>query len=148
VGRHLARRDLTPFQHHCCGAFDKGNKRGASAADRRSLEKLGDQKPQFNLEIHLPNGDKLYKVLGPHAPNLTANEVNLLHRLWLRFSDAVAPLEMHHHDVVHFALEEVQKEMEKATKISSLTGSARTSKPSSRKRHRRPDENQFLVFKL
>jgi amino acid transporter len=75
-------------------------------------EKLGDQKPQFNLEIHLPNGDKLYKVLGPHAPNLTANEVNLLHRLWLRFSDAVAPLEMHHHDVVHFALEQVQKEMD------------------------------------
>src|SRR6202140_5203614 len=75
-------------------------------------EKLGDQKPQFNLEIHLPNGDKLYKVLGPHAHNLTANEVNLLHRLWLRFSDAVAPLEMHHHDVVHFALEEVKKEME------------------------------------
>jgi amino acid transporter len=75
-------------------------------------EKLGDPKPQFNLEIHLPNGDKLYKVLGPHAPNLTANEVNLLHRLWLRFSDVVAPLEMHHHDVVHFALEEVQKELE------------------------------------
>ncbi|HEY6944901.1 MAG TPA: amino acid permease, partial [Candidatus Acidoferrum sp.] len=75
-------------------------------------EKLGDQKPQFNLEIHMPNGDKLYKVLGPHAPNLTANEINLLHRLWLRFSDSVAPLELHHHDVVHFALEEVQKELE------------------------------------
>src|SRR5437773_849303 len=75
-------------------------------------EKLGDPKPQFNLEIHMRNGDKVYKVLGPHAPNLTANEVNLLHRLWLRFSDAVAPLEMHHHDVVHFALEEVQKEVE------------------------------------
>src|SRR6266566_2122991 len=75
-------------------------------------EKLGDPKPQFNLEIHLPSGDKIYKVLGPHAPNLTANEVNLLHRLWLRFSDSVAPLEMHHHDVVHFALEEVQKELE------------------------------------
>src|SRR5438477_1763991 len=26
-------------------------------------EKLGDQKPQFNLEIHMPNGDKIYKVL-------------------------------------------------------------------------------------
>ncbi len=75
-------------------------------------EKLGDQRPQFNLEIHMPTGDKLYKVLGPHAPNLTANEVNLLHRLWLRFSDTVAPLELHHHDVVHFALEEVQKEVE------------------------------------
>jgi len=75
-------------------------------------ERLDDPKPQFNLEIHLPTGDKVYKVLGPHAPNLTANEVNLLHRLWLRFSDSVAPLEMHHHDVVHFALEEVQKELD------------------------------------
>ncbi len=75
-------------------------------------EKLGDIKPQFNLEIHLPNGDKIYKVLGPHAPNLTSNEVNLLHRLWLRFSDVLAPLELHHHDVVHFALEEVKKEIE------------------------------------
>jgi amino acid transporter len=75
-------------------------------------EKLGDPKPQFNLEIHMPNGDKVYKVLGPHAPNLTANEINLLHRLWLRFSDLVAPLELHHHDVVHFALEEVQKELD------------------------------------
>lgn len=81
-------------------------------------EKLGDQKPQFNLEIHMPNGDKLYKVLGPHAPNLTANEINLLHRLWLRFSDSVAPLEMHHHDVVHFALEEVQKELDEGSEDS------------------------------
>ena len=75
-------------------------------------EQLGDQKPQFNLEIHLANGDKVYKVLGPHAPNLTGNEVNLLHRLWLRFSDVLAPQELHHHDVVHFALEEVQKELD------------------------------------
>jgi amino acid transporter len=75
-------------------------------------ELLGDQKPQFNLEIHLANGDKVYKVLGPHAPNLTGNEVNLLHRLWLRFSDVLAPQELHHHDVVHFALEEVQKELD------------------------------------
>jgi hypothetical protein len=75
-------------------------------------EKLADPKPQFNLEIHLSNGDKVYKVLGPHAPNLTANEVNLLHRLWLRFSETIAPLELHHHDVVHFALEEVQKELD------------------------------------
>jgi len=75
-------------------------------------ERLGDQKPQFNLEIHLPTGDKIYKVLGPHAPNLTSNEVNLLHRLWLRLSDDVAPEELHHHDVVHFSLEELLKELE------------------------------------
>ncbi|MGB2623269.1 MAG: APC family permease [Candidatus Acidiferrum sp.] len=84
-------------------------------------EKLGDIKPQFNLEIHLPNGDKIYKVLGPHAPNLTANEVNLLHRLWLRFSDVLAPQELHHHDVVHFALEEVKKEIEEGHEDEVVT---------------------------
>jgi len=84
-------------------------------------EKLGDTKPQFNLEIHLSNGDKVYKVLGPHAPNLTANEVNLLHRLWLRFSEIIAPLELHHHDVVHFALEEVQKELEEGQEDAVVT---------------------------
>jgi len=84
-------------------------------------ERLGDQKPQFNLEIHLPNGDKVYKVLGPHAPNLTANEVNLLHSLWLRFSDVLAPRELHHHDVVHFALEEVKKEIEEGQEDAIVT---------------------------
>ena len=76
-------------------------------------EHLGDQKRQFNLEIHMANGDKSYKVLGPHAPNLSANEVNQLHRLWLRFSESLGGTqELHHHDVVHFALEEVKKEMD------------------------------------
>ena len=60
----------------------------------------------------MANGDKVYKVLGPHAPNLTANEAQFLHLLWLRFSEAAAPLELHHHDVVHFALEEVMKELD------------------------------------
>ncbi|HTA58445.1 MAG TPA: APC family permease [Candidatus Baltobacteraceae bacterium] len=84
-------------------------------------EKLGDPKPQFNLEIHMANGDKVYKVLGPHAPNLTANEVNLLHRLWLKFSESAAPLELHHHDVVHFALEEVMKEVDDGHEEAVIT---------------------------
>ncbi len=50
-------------------------------------------------------------MLGPHAPNLTMNEVNLVHRLWLRLGDLISPEELHHHDVVHFALNEVQKEI-------------------------------------
>jgi hypothetical protein len=75
-------------------------------------EKLGDQKLQFNLEIHSRTGDKIFKVLGPHSPNLTVNEVNMLHQIWLRFSETLAPEELHHHDVVHFALEEVRKELD------------------------------------
>ena len=39
------------------------------------------------------------------------NEVNLVHQLWLRLSDLVRPEELHHHDVVHFALKEVQQNL-------------------------------------
>jgi amino acid transporter len=75
-------------------------------------EQLPDPRPQFNLEIFTPGGQREFFLLGPHAPNLTSNEVRLVHRLWLRFSDLVAPDEIHHHDVVHFALDEVLKELE------------------------------------
>jgi amino acid transporter len=75
-------------------------------------EQLPDPRPQFNLEIFTPGGQREFFLLGPHAPNLTSNEVRLVHRLWLRFSDLVSPDEIHHHDVVHFALDEVLKELE------------------------------------
>ena len=75
-------------------------------------EQLPDPRPQFNLEIFTPGGEREYYLLGPHAPNLTSNEVRLVHRLWLRFSDLVAPDELHHHDVVHFALDELCKELD------------------------------------
>jgi hypothetical protein len=47
--------------------------------------------------------------LGPHAPRLTSKEIDLLHGIWLELSNEVAPEELHHHDVVHVALEELQK---------------------------------------
>jgi len=75
-------------------------------------EQIPDPRPQFNLEIFTPGGQREFFLLGPHAPNLTSNEVRLVHRLWLRFSDLVSPDVIHHHDVVHFALDEVMKELE------------------------------------
>ena len=74
-------------------------------------ERLPDPRPPFNLEIMLPGGQREFFLMGPHAPNLTMNEVNLIHQLWLRFADMVAPEELHHHDVVHFAINEVQQEL-------------------------------------
>jgi hypothetical protein len=74
-------------------------------------EQIPDPRPQFNLEIFAPGGQREYFLLGPHAPNLTSNEVRLIHRLWLHFSELVAPDELHHHDVVHFALDEVLNEL-------------------------------------
>ena len=74
-------------------------------------EQLPDPKPQLTLEIVYPTGQEHIFYLGPHAPRLTAKEVDLLHGIWLQLSSEVAPDELHHHDVVHFALDELKEEL-------------------------------------
>ena len=74
-------------------------------------ERLPDPKPRLSLELHYPTGRDHVFYLGPHAPHLTPKEIDLLHRVWLEVSCDVAPEEIHHHDVIHFALEELQREL-------------------------------------
>jgi amino acid transporter len=77
----------------------------------QAWERLPDPKPQLRLEIYTQSGREEIFYLGPHAPRLTPKEVDLLHNIWLRLSEEVAPEEVHHHDIVHFALTEVEREM-------------------------------------
>jgi transcription antitermination factor NusA-like protein len=42
---------------------------------------------------------------------LTPKEIDLLHKVWLELSDYLPGDEIHHHDIVHFALYEVQREI-------------------------------------
>jgi amino acid transporter len=74
-------------------------------------ERLSDPKPQLTLEIYFPSGQEHIFYLGPHAPHLTPKEIDLLHSLWLQISNEVAPEEIHHHDVIHFALEELREDL-------------------------------------
>jgi amino acid transporter len=71
-------------------------------------ERLADPKPEVALQFYFPNGQDEVFYLGPHAPHLTPKEIGLLHGIWLELSNEVAPDEIHHHDVVHFALEELE----------------------------------------
>jgi hypothetical protein len=79
-------------------------------------EMLPDPRPPFNLEIFTPQGEHEFFLLGPHAPNLTTNEVNLIHQLWLRLGDLAAPEELHHHDVVHLALNRLKQDFDTGEK--------------------------------
>jgi amino acid transporter len=72
-------------------------------------ERLPEPRPQLDLEIFMPGGQREYFILGPHSPHLTPNEVRLIHEMWLQFSDKLPQHEVHHHDVVHFALNELMK---------------------------------------
>jgi amino acid transporter len=74
-------------------------------------EGLPNPKPQIALEIYSPGGQHLVTYLGPHEPHLTPNEIDLLHRIWLDFASELGPeADLHHHDIVHFALHELQDE--------------------------------------
>jgi hypothetical protein len=74
-------------------------------------ERLPDPKPRLTLGIYFPTGQEHVFYLGPHAPRLTTKEIDLLHSIWLDVSAEVAPEEIHHHDLVHFALEELQADL-------------------------------------
>ncbi len=75
-------------------------------------EALPDPRPNLTLEIYSPDGQEKVFYLGPHAPRLTTKEIDLLHGIWLKLSSEVAPEELHHHDVVHIALEELRKDLD------------------------------------
>jgi hypothetical protein len=83
-------------------------------------ERLSDPKPQLTLEIYFPSGQEHIFYLGPHAPRLTPREIDLLHGIWLELSNDVAPEELHHHDVVHFALHELRQELSNAEREEVL----------------------------
>jgi len=76
-----------------------------------SWERMPEPRPRVNLEIFTPSGQEQVFYLGPHAPRLTPNEIDLLHRIWLELSDRLPGREIHHHDIVHFALTEVARDM-------------------------------------
>jgi len=83
-------------------------------------ERLTDPKPQLALEIYTSGGQEHISYLGPHAPRLTPKEIDLLHSIWLELSERVAPEEIHHHDVVHFALEELQHRLQNSDRETVL----------------------------
>ena len=84
-------------------------------------ERLPEPKPQVSLEIFMPTGQEEIFYLGPHTPHLTPNEIDVLHRVWLRFSTQLGEVELHHHDIVHFALTQIERELAQGKNDEILT---------------------------
>ena len=68
-------------------------------------------KLRTRLVTYKLNGEVQSYLLGPHAPTLTSDDLDLIHKLWL---EAVAEvgIEVHHRDVVRVALEKLRREMQ------------------------------------
>jgi amino acid transporter len=70
------------------------------------------------IAVHL-RGEVETFVLGPHLPPLTAEDLELIHKLWLK---AVGPvgLRLHHRDVVRAALEDFDQRLSGAEREHAL----------------------------
>jgi hypothetical protein len=85
-------------------------------------ERLPDPRPQLTLAIYFPTGQEHVFYLGPHTPHLTPKEIDLLHSIWLEVSNELAPEELHHHDIIHFALNELRQELDQPKRAEIIDG--------------------------
>ncbi len=76
----------------------------------QAWEALPEPKRQFTFYIVKPDGEALSFHIGPHAPTLQPDEVQLVHRLWLNLRRAPGMEHLHHSDIVTYALTRMASE--------------------------------------
>jgi hypothetical protein len=70
----------------------------------QAWEALPEPKRQFTFYVIMPDGKDLSFHIGPHAPTLGGEDVQLVHRLWLNFRRDPEMEGLHHSDIVTYAL--------------------------------------------
>jgi amino acid transporter len=76
----------------------------------QAWEALPEPKRQFTFYIVKPDGASLSFHIGPHAPAIEPHEVQLVHRLWLNLRSAPAMENLHHSDILSYALTRMASE--------------------------------------
>lgn len=78
----------------------------------RAWERLPDKpRRKVTFKIVAPNGKEQVVYLGAHQPDLTEDDVNLIHKLWLQVSNIPSRRRVHHRDVVRVALERLDRDL-------------------------------------
>jgi amino acid transporter len=76
-------------------------------------ERLAEPRHAFSLEITNPDRPSVYVNLGPHPPRLWPEDVDRLHRIWLRLcAHSSVGSRLHHRDVVGVALRRLEEDLE------------------------------------
>jgi amino acid transporter len=68
-------------------------------------EALPEPKRPFTFYVVMPDGAAKAFHIGPHAPALRPQDVELVHQLWLKFRRNPSMQELHHSDIVTYALD-------------------------------------------
>lgn len=98
----------------------------------QAWENLNEPKRQFTFYVVSPEGEAQAFHIGPHAPALQADDVQLVHRLWLNFRREPEMQELHHSDVLTYALTRLAGEYarDKQEILRDLRRNTRDGRPS------------------
>jgi amino acid transporter len=67
-------------------------------------EALPEPKRQFNFYVVDSTGEAKVFYIGPHAPKLSPDDVQLVHRLWVNMRRDPSMQDLHHSDIITYAL--------------------------------------------
>jgi len=94
-----------------CGLSNKLTSDEQAKLTGDAWERLPEPRPRLTLEVCAPDGAVREYALGPHTPRMRAQDVELMHKLWLDITADPKYAGAHHYHIVALALEELQREL-------------------------------------
>jgi amino acid transporter len=103
-----------------CGLSNKLTPDEQAKLTGDAWEKLPEPRPRLTIEVHLPDGSVREFALGPHAPRMRPQDVELMHKLWLDVTSDPRYAGAHHYHVVALALQELRRELTSDQRAATL----------------------------
>jgi amino acid transporter len=94
-----------------CGLSNKLTADEQAKLTGDAWERLPEPRPRMTLEVCAPDGIIREFSLGPHAPRMRPQDVELMHQLWLSITADPKFAGAHHYHIVALALEELRREL-------------------------------------
>ncbi len=94
-----------------CGLSNKLTADEQAKLTGDAWERLPEPRPRMTLEVCAPDGAIREFSLGPHAPRMRPQDVELMHQLWLNITADPKFAGAHHYHIVALALEELRREL-------------------------------------
>jgi hypothetical protein len=94
-----------------CGLSNKLTSDEQAKLTGDAWERMPEPRPRLTLEVCAPDGSVREYTIGPHTPRLRAQDVELMHKLWLNITTDPKFAGAHHYHIVALALEELQREL-------------------------------------
>jgi amino acid transporter len=103
-----------------CGLSNKLTADEQAKLTGDAWERLPEPRPRLTLEVCAPDGAIREYLLGPHAPRMRPQDVELMHQLWLDITKDPRFAGAHHYHIVALALEELKRELTSEERIQLL----------------------------